>query len=89
MVLLFMSVTNYQTLESQILALTYDVLSISSHSNFYSECVALNYHPALSSFPARTAFQVIYTYLMLEIGTSCFVSAITANFILILNMLWV
>ena len=36
MFLLFMSVANYQNLESQILVLTYDILSISSHSHFYS-----------------------------------------------------
>ena len=36
MFLLFMSVANYQNLESQILELTYDILSISSHSYFYS-----------------------------------------------------
>ena len=53
--LLFVSVANYQNLESQILALTYDVLSISSHSHFYSECVSSNYNRSLS----QTAFQTI------------------------------
>ena len=47
MISLFMSVANYQNLKSQILALTYDALSISSHSHFYSECVSLNYHRSL------------------------------------------
>ena len=34
MFLLFMNVANYQNLESQILALNYDVLSIRSYSRF-------------------------------------------------------
>ena len=45
--------------ESEILALTYDILSISSRIHFYSECVSLNYHRSLSLFPARTAFHAI------------------------------
>ena len=41
MFLLFMSVANYQNLGSQILAPTYDILSISSHSHFHSVTLSL------------------------------------------------
>ena len=53
MFLLFTRVGNYQNLESQISALTNDVLSISSHSHFYSERVSLYYASLVKLAPIR------------------------------------
>ena len=51
MLLLFTSVASYQNLECQILLLTYDVLSVSSHGQFYFECVLLNYASLVKLIP--------------------------------------